>query len=116
MRPLRFYRLAGFTAASSGEFDDDAAYSVRKSIEMGLAVASGADKDTFNAQYSTLPDDVAANVAVWKGIQLPVKPEPQKIDIAATSAKGLAIAAAIVAAGVFFARWKWPEGHLTRKR
>lgn len=121
MYPLRFRRLAGFSETTDSDIEKidgpDNGYAVRKSVEMGLQIASGADKDTFNAQYSLMPDDVAENVANWKNIGTPAPaPMQPKTDLAGTTAKALAAAAAITVAGVFLVKWLYPEGHLTRKR
>ena len=82
-----FFSLSGFEAATDADVKQidarrpdapgELSYDVKKSLDMGWQIATGTDKQTFNATYSTMPADVAAKVATWSALLIPPSLKPK---------------------------------------
>lgn len=116
-----YFSLGGFEASNEAEIEKidarqakstapgELSYNVKKSLDMGWQIATGADKQSFNATYSTMPADVAAKVGTWSALPTPSAPKPAKTVSIPVILAGVGIAGVITVLGVKFAHWWFPK-------
>jgi hypothetical protein len=116
-----YFSLSGFEPATDTQIKAiDAAkspapapgemsYDVKKSLDMGWQIATGADKQTFNATYETLPADVAKRLADEAEARRRAAPAPRPAPSSLTPKifAAVGIAGGVIALTLAMRAW-WP--------